>query len=216
MTPLPSPAPDSCLMYLVRHGATANNVANPPRLQGARSGGELSGEGRVQAKAAAALLAERPIEVVYSSPLIRARQTADIIAAGLQQTTQVLEALIEVDVGDWEGRAWVEIEQSEPEAYRRFIENPAEHPYVGGENLQQVSQRILPVMAQLMEQNLGRAIVVVAHNVVNRVYLANLMQLPLALARTIPQKNGGINVIRRRHGQDKLITTNAVFHLGEM
>jgi broad specificity phosphatase PhoE len=203
-------------MYLVRHGATANNVANPPRLQGARSTAELSSEGRAQAEAAATLLADRPIGVVYTSPLIRAKQTADIIAAGAQRTPQVVQELIEVDVGDWEDRDWTEIERSEPEAYRRFIDNPAVHTYAGGENLQQVSQRILPVMSSLMQQNVGKAIVVVAHNVVNRVYLATLMQLPLALARSIPQQNGGINVIRWRAGEEKLITTNAAFHLGSI
>ncbi len=216
MPTLPPPAPNTCLMYLVRHGATANNVAHPPRLQGARSAAELSGEGRVQAKAAAALLADRSIDAVYSSPLMRARQTAEIIAARVQRPLQVIQELIEVDVGDWEGRAWTEIQQSEPDAYRRFMDNPDEHPYAGGETLQQVRQRVVPVMAFLMQQNAGKAIVVVAHNVVNRVYLAGLMQLPLALARSIPQENGGINVIRGRAGEDKLITTNAAFHLGSV
>jgi broad specificity phosphatase PhoE len=203
-------------MYLVRHGATANNVANPPRLQGARSTAELSLEGRVQAAAAATVLGDRPISAVYTSPLIRAKQTAEIIAAHVQLTPRIVQELIEADVGDWEDREWPEIERSEPEAYRRFMDNPAVHPYAGGENLQQVSQRILPVMSSLMQQNVGKAIVVVAHNVVNRVYLADLMQLPLALARSIPQQNGGINVIRWRDGKHKLITTNAAFHLGSI
>ena len=119
-------------------------------------------------------------------------------------------------MGTWEGRDWGEIERSEPEAYRRFIEDPAANPYVGGESLGAVATRVLPALAELTGRHAGQAIVVVGHNVVNRVFLAELMQIPLSRARGIAQANCGVNVIRRRNDAHQVITCNAVFHLGQL
>jgi len=209
----PSPAPDTCWLYLLRHAATANNLARPPRLQGRRLDAELSDEGRAQAERAAAWLAERPIAAVYSSPLRRAVETAASIARRRNLAVQRVDAITEVDVGDWEGRAWDEIARSDPDAYQRFLAAPERHGYRGGENLSQVDQRAVPALQRLLEENLGRWIVVVGHNVVNRVFLARLIQLPLAAARLLVQDNCGVNLIRHRGGETQLRTLNSIGHL---
>ncbi len=72
---------NTCIMYLVRHGATKNNMAKPPRLQGRREDPSLSDEGRQQAECAAKLLEDLPLTAALSSPLLRAKETAQIIAA---------------------------------------------------------------------------------------------------------------------------------------
>ncbi|MEO8495259.1 MAG: histidine phosphatase family protein [Planctomycetota bacterium] len=214
---LPSPAPqlgdDTCLMYLVRHGATANNLADPPLLQGRGVDLDLSDAGREQAACAARLLARQPLAAVFSSPLIRARQTAEIIAQPHGLAVQLVPAIEEVDVGQWEGRSWKEISQTEPEAHRQFIADSANHGYRGGENMNQVLDRCAPALDALMRQHLGQEIAVSAHNVVNRVYLASLLGVPLARAREINQDNCGVNVIRFRRGEAKVLSLNAAFHL---
>jgi len=211
--PLPSPAGDTYL-YLVRHGATVNNVAHPPRLQGSGSNLPLSAAGIEQAGRVAHLLRERPIAAIYSSPLLRAWQTAERIGEALTLPVESLEALTEVDVGQWEGRDWGEIERTEPEAFHRFVNDPATWPYAGGESFGQVQQRVMPVISQLLEQREGQSFVVVSHNVVNRCILAEVIGLPLAKARTIPQENCGVSLIRRREGKTSLVALNSVFHLG--
>ena len=210
---LPCPAPDTCLLVLIRHGATANNVARPARLQGRRSDLELSAEGRRQAEETAKFLSDCQIDAVFSSPLLRARQTAEIIAGQRHAPVVALEELTEVDVGDWEGRSWSEIEQSHPEEYRRFIQESDTCPYLGGESFIQVQQRVNPALERLMAEHIGGTIVVVTHNVVNRVFLAPLLGVPLNRARGIFQENCGLNLVRYRHGETKLITLNAVTHL---
>ena len=60
-------------VYLIRHGATDNNRAKPPRLQGRRTDPGLSDEGLEQAKRTGRFLADVPVHAVYSSPLLRAR-----------------------------------------------------------------------------------------------------------------------------------------------
>ena len=72
--------PTPCTLYLVRHGATDNNLHNPPRLQGQRVDLGLSAAGKAQAEQTARFLATRPLAAVFSSPMLRARQTAEAIA----------------------------------------------------------------------------------------------------------------------------------------
>ncbi len=213
----PSPAPhvddDTCIMYLLRHGATANNLADPPLLQGRGVDLELSDTGRQQAACAAELLASQRLAAVYSSPLIRARQTAEIIAKPHDLAVQLVSAIEEVDVGQWEGRSWKEISRTEPDPYRQFIADSAQHGYLGGENMTQVLDRCAPALNALMRQHLGEEIAVSAHNVVNRVYLASLLGVPISRAREINQDNCGVNIIRFRRDEVKVLSLNSAFHL---
>lgn len=205
--------PNTCILYLIRHGATENNLAKPPILQGNSVDLPLSPTGRQQAAFVTELLEEHEIAAVFSSSMNRARETAEIIAEphGLKVTT--FNELREVDVGTWEGRSWGEISKTEPEAYRLFMLDASQHGYAGGENLSEVRERSAAVIERLMRENLGRRIVVVAHNVVNRVFLAPLMHRPMSMASSIAQENCGVNVIRLRDDEMKLITLNAAFHL---
>ena len=200
-------------MFLVRHAATLNNVARPPKIQGLGEDVGLSDEGREQAKKTAEFLADQQITRALSSPLARAMETATIIAQPHGLTPSPVHPIHEVDVGRWEGGSWVDIESEEPEAYRQFVTDPARYGYAGGENLTQVQQRVIPAVTQVFQENLGRVILVVGHNVVNRVLLATLLEVPLAKARGIDQDNCGVNIIRYRDGQIKVLTTNSAFHL---
>lgn len=208
-----SPAPSPCSLYLVRHGATDNNRADPPLLQGRRTDPGLSAEGRSQAERTAKWLSTQPVAKVYSSPLLRARQTAEAIAAAHHLPIELVEDLVEVDVGLWESRSWDEIERTDPEAYRLFRLDASVNPYLGGENLDSVAARVVPAMQRIMEQNAGRTVVVVAHNGVNRVYLAHLLGAPLARYRSIPQDNCGLTLLRHEQAGAKLVTINAIAHL---
>jgi len=212
---MPSPAPPTCWLYLLRHGATANNDARPVRLQGRRADPGLSDQGRGQAERTGRFLSGHTIDAVYSSPLRRARETAEAIASLHGLAVKIVDDLIEVDVGDWEGRPWDEIERTDPGAYRLFMTDASVHPYLGGENLTTVRQRSLPALERLMAENPGRTIVAVAHNVVNRTCLAHWLGMPTKQYRSIPQDNCGINLLRHRGGKVKLVTLNAVEHLRE-
>lgn len=212
---LPSPAPDTSWLYLIRHGETANNLARPPRLQGRRTDPALSDSGRRQTEKTARFLSGTVLKNVFSSPLLRARETAEAIAVHHGLDVIVVDDLVEADVGVWEGRDWAEIERNDPEAYRAFMENAAENPYLGGETVTDVLERTAPALERLLVENLGSSIAAVAHNVVNRVWLAQLLGLAKSKYRSIPQDNCGVNLIRYRKGQVKVVTVNGVFHLGK-
>ena len=79
------------ILYLLRHGATEANLARPPVLQGRRLNHPLAKLGARQAVATRDFLAIRPIDHCYSSPLVRAMQTASIVAAPHGLSPQPLE-----------------------------------------------------------------------------------------------------------------------------
>ena len=209
----PSPAPHVCWLYLLRHGATDYNLRQPPVLQGRTIDLELSNEGKRQAARAAEFLLGAKLNAVYASPLKRSLETAQAIAAKHNRKVAVREAFLEVDVGRWESRSWVEVMQTEPDEYRAFQHDPGKHGYAGGENLQSVQDRVLPAFDELLAQHVGETIAIVAHNVVNRAYIAQVLGLPLAKARTLLQENGCINLLKYQAGETTLHTLNATFHL---
>ena len=206
-------ANNPCTLYLIRHGATENNLSRPPLLQGSGANPELSAEGLAQAERTAVHLSRTSIQAVYSSPLKRAIQTGTPIAQTHALPCRSIPELKEANVGDWQDRHWAEIEKSEPESYKNFIRDPATHPYAGGESFGDVAHRVIPVFQQLVESHPGDTIVVIGHNVVNRVFLAHVAHIPLSKSREIRQANCGINLIKYHKKTLQLVTMNAMFHL---
>lgn len=202
-------------LYLVRHGATDANEQRPYVLQGSGIDSPLSAAGREQVAAAGRLLSNLVVNHVYSSPLVRAMETAETIANHHGRPVHPVERLVECDVGQWEGMDWDSIMQEYAQEYRAFMEDPVENPYVGGESYGDVLNRAEPVIEELLQRHVGESIVIVAHNVVNRVYLARLLGLDLCRAKDIRQSNACVNVIRYRDGRTELMTLNAFFHLQE-
>ncbi len=200
-------------LLLVRHGATPANTARPYTLQGLLPDPDLNDEGLRQAQATAGALARWPLARVITSPLRRALQTAQVIAHHLCLPIEVVNTLVEVDVGLWSGLTWEEIERRWPDAHRDFHADPERHGYVMGENLAQVRDRVLPVLPPLLERCPESTVLLIGHGVVNRVLLAHWLGIPLRHARQLPQDNGGINVVTLQHGKAKVRTVNAADHL---
>src|SRR6266404_3692093 len=146
------------VLYLIRHGATEANLAHPPRLQGRRHNPQLSRLGIRQAEATRDFLAIRPIDHCYCSPLLRAVQTAAIVAAPHGLSPHPLDALTECDIGRWEGLDWQAIRYLDADGYRRFHEAPGSHGYPDGESFADVHNRVAPVLDELMIRHAGEAV----------------------------------------------------------
>ncbi len=200
-------------LYLIRHGATEANLANPPRIQGRRHDSPLARLGVRQAEATRDLLAIRPIDHCYTSPMLRAVQTAAIVAAPHGLTPAPLEALTECDVGRWEGLDWQTVRYLDAEGYQRFHGNPARWGYPGGESLADIAARVVPAIEELFGRHRGESILVVAHHQVNRTYLAGLLGLGLEQARQVVLDNCGISIVVREGERTTVSTLNAAFHL---
>ncbi|GAB2674013.1 bifunctional RNase H/acid phosphatase [Nocardia goodfellowii] len=147
-------------MLLLRHGQTELSVQ---RRYSGRGNPPLTALGREQAARAAKMLAAKGgIAAVVSSPLGRARETAEAAAAALDVPVRVLDGLIETDFGDWEGLTFSEASQQDPERHARWLGDTSVTP-PGGESFDLVRERVEAVRRDLVAAYPGQNIVVVSH-----------------------------------------------------
>jgi broad specificity phosphatase PhoE len=201
------------LLYLIRHGATEANTRRPYVLQGRRTDLPLSEIGRRQADAARRALEARAINHVYSSPLLRARQTAELLAQPHGLPVSLVDQLTECDVGRWEGLSWAEVRQQDGPYLDTFEADPGTVPYADGESFQQVHDRAIPALQRLIRTQPAGNLIVVTHNVVARVIVAHVTGIAIAKARSIRLDNAGITIIAITESSEKLLTLNSVLHL---
>jgi len=133
------------MIYIIRHGKTELNKANV--LQG-RSDYPLNGEGIHQAKEAARMLKDISFEHVFSSPLIRAIQTAEIVAPDIQPVID--ERLIEMDYGPYEGAS---LKNPDPEIIRFFSDFVHNEAPAGMEQLSSVVERADAFLKDIQDLN---------------------------------------------------------------
>jgi ribonuclease H / adenosylcobalamin/alpha-ribazole phosphatase len=145
---------------LLRHGETALSVER--RFAG-RGDAPLTEAGRRQAAAAAARLAARGgIDLIVTSPLQRARRTAEAIAEATGVAVQVDDDLVETDFGDWEGLTFGEAAARWPEEIPAWLAS-AEVAPPGGESLTAVARRVLRALDRLLAAQSGRTLLLVSH-----------------------------------------------------
>ncbi|RDI32506.1 putative phosphoglycerate mutase [Rhodococcus sp. AG1013] len=147
-------------MLLLRHGQTELSVE---RRYSGRGNPELTAFGRSQARSAAERIAERgAIAAVVSSPLGRARETADAAARALGLPVTVHEGLTETDFGKWEGLTFGEAAERDPDLHRRWLSDTSVRP-PEGESFDEVRARIERVRDELTASYAGSNILVVTH-----------------------------------------------------
>jgi broad specificity phosphatase PhoE len=146
-------------VYLARHGESDWNAAN--RFQG-WSDRPLTELGRRQAAALAeAVAGAGELEAVYTSPLVRARETAEVVGARLGLEPVALADLREVDVGAWTGLARAEVEERYPEAFARWLGGG--EGWEDGETYADMSARALAAVLAAAAEHPDGAILVVSH-----------------------------------------------------
>lgn len=207
------PAPSVTRIFLCRHAATLANEVVPYILQGCELDGPLTTRGELQAKSLADALHEVPLAAAYCSPMQRARQTASIVVGHREITLQPEPDLKECSVGRWEGLSWEDIRTRDGEAHDRFQSDPVTQPHPGGESYQDVLDRAAPVLERIGRAHPGQNVVVVAHNMVNRILLSHYLGTDLKHARRLKQANCCINWIEFEHDQFLVQTLNSVWHV---
>jgi broad specificity phosphatase PhoE len=145
-------------VYLARHGESDWNAAN--RFQG-HSDRPLTELGRRQAEALAELVVAQKVDAIYSSPLIRALETARIVAARTGLEVFEDEDLREVDTGSWSGLSRAEVQERFPEGFERWISGGA--GWEDGETYEEMAARTLKAVSRITEANPHGRILVVSH-----------------------------------------------------
>jgi probable phosphoglycerate mutase len=144
------------VIVFVRHGQTASNRGG--QLQG-RFDAPLTAEGEAQAKCVAAALRHEPLARVITSPLVRARTTADAIAQVLGLDVETDERLIELDYGQWDQLRMLDIPA---EAWRKWRETVSFTP-PGGESLEAVTARVVGFCNEQFSAAVEESVVAVSH-----------------------------------------------------
>lgn len=147
-------------LILARHGETDWNVAK--KIQGVTDT-DLNENGLRQARelAAAVLAGDLGITAIYSSHLKRAAQTAAYVAEALNLPYHTMEALQELNFGKWEGNSWPEVKERYPEEYGVWYTNRRYTPAPEGESYQQMLERVIPALQEIVRREKGNALVVI-------------------------------------------------------
>lgn len=149
-------------LLLIRHGETEWNVIG--RYQG-QADPPLNARGLAQARALANELQNVGLEVLYTSPLRRAQQTAQILSEELEVPLFAEPRLMEIHQGEWQERLRSEIEAHYPDLFRRWEREPWEVTPPGGENLVQVKTRVYAAVGEILGRHQGQCVGLVAHRV---------------------------------------------------
>ncbi len=198
-------------IYLVRHGQTVWNEEG--KLCGS-SDVPLSDEGLVQAQKVAARMKNVDLSAVYSSPLLRARQTAEAIASHHNLPVQVEPDLREVDYGEWEGLKVDEAMEKFPELERLRREDPMNFVAPKGEPMKNFAQRVIAAVQRIALRHPDETICIVAHQTVNRFILCWVLQMDFRLWRQLRQDPACVNLLQvREDGMWRVCLVNDTCHL---
>ena len=158
-------------IILIRHGETDWNFAG--RWQGSTDI-PLNASGRGQARALAARMTPWPIDMIYSSDLSRASETAQTLGRALNMKPVLDEGWRERALGELEGMTKGEVQNQYPDIVvsRMFIEAP------GGETYSQVKDRVVAAFDRIMQNHHGQTTVVVSHSGTLRVLISYVLELP--------------------------------------
>jgi broad specificity phosphatase PhoE len=170
-------------IHLARHGQTAYN--HEGRFQG-HLPVPLDATGREQAAALAEAAAQVPLRSLWCSPLARARETADVVAARIGLTPVEDARFVETDTGDWTDRSFDEVRAEDPEGFARFQRSDPGFRYPGGESFAEQWERVRAGLEDLRARTEDLPALVVCHRGVIRLALAAASGDGDAGARRIP------------------------------
>ncbi len=157
------------IFYILRHGITP---LNKQKKVNAEVDEPLASEGLEQAKAVVPLI-PKSVARIYSSPLLRARQTAEIIGSARNLPITVAEELTEIRMGSLAGKAWEEMDGGlELKKKHRAVQFDY-HPY-GGESLEDVKKRLFVFFRELKDKHSDQGVLLITHG--GMIRLINLLE----------------------------------------
>jgi broad specificity phosphatase PhoE len=206
-------------VYLVRHGETRGNREG--RFQ--THDFPLSDEGREQARRLAVRFSGFPVpDLIYTSDILRARETAAILAERVPAPIITTPMLRELDAGDWKGMTRAEVEALHPGDFARWIMTGgiSRLPGSQGECVIDVRTRIAAFFRDAVVAHRGRSIVLVSHGWALSILLAELQGWDATEAfrdRKVELGNTALSVVEVGATDDaRCILTGCTLHLGPL
>jgi broad specificity phosphatase PhoE len=179
-------------VMLMRHGETDWNREG--RVMGRNPIG-LNERGRGQVEAAARFARTIKPDLIVTSPLVRARETAEIMSAGLGGIAIVEEeAIAEVLYGRWEGMVYHDL--IEDPYYTEYRKSPVDKPTPGGETMPQVQARGVEAVMRVLRENTDLRIMLVSHGDIIRTVLCHFLGMELSYFHRLRVDNASLSTIQ--------------------
>ena len=200
-------------IYIVRHGQSLANVRGG---FAGRTDYPLSELGQKQARMTADYLKDTHIEVVLSSPLTRAKQTAAPIAADRGLTVLDRPDFIEMNFGAFEGMRLTEVEESYPGAGTVWKNEMHNMVFPEGESTKECYARAAKAICAVAEEYRGKDICIASHGAFIRCMHCYLLGLDISEIGSVPwADNASVMTLENRDGKPSLLTPPYSGHMGE-
>ena len=206
-------APPVTRLLIIRHGQSVWNREGI--IQGQRDI-ELSLLGLQQAEAMANRLRDARLDAIYSSPLLRARQTAAALAGSHHLPIHLDADLVEIHHGAWEGLTETDVERQFGDLLHLWRTRPATVQMPGGEHFQQVKARSIAAVARIAAAHPRQSVAVVTHDVVVRAVIAHVLGLPDDHITRFNVSNTGISRVEFGDDGPMVVCINDHSHLDEL
>jgi broad specificity phosphatase PhoE len=178
-------------ILFIRHGnSEATNIYLPGRMPGVH----LSPVGIAEATRLAEDLGPVHIDKIFSSPLERTRETANIIASAKKLDIEILDDFLEIDFGTWSGKSFNELKQLDEWkkfSYFRINTRPPQ-----GESIIEVQSRVIRGVGRMLKSNTGKTMAIVSHGDPIRSAIAFYIGLPLDLMSRIKILTASVSILR--------------------
>jgi broad specificity phosphatase PhoE len=192
--------------YLVRHGQTAFNAEG--RIQGWLDV-PLDDVGQIQAECLARRFSEQSVQAIYSSPLVRAADTARVIAQACRLELVLDERLREYHMGDWTGLTAEEIRMAMPTTPLDDLEATIPN----GESAQHMRERVAAFLRDLIARHDGEAVVLVSHGGTLGAMVGAMLGLPVMRRHPFAFGNASLTEADYERGRWRLRSLNDRCHL---
>lgn len=195
-------------IIFLRHGQAINNTDRI--LAGRTEGVPLTDVGRQQAKTAAHLLEKMDVSAIYSSPIERARHTAEIVSSHNSLDYHIDNRLIELDMGNFTGMQYEEIFEKHGNVFLKFYSGEKEIAHNGVETFSEVKKRILSMVDDVMKMHPNQNIVLVTHMDPIKAMISTVLDLKPENLFELIIANASLNIFKEHQGKFSLSGINVM------
>lgn len=193
-------------IYIIRHGMTDGN-----KLKSFQGGLEksLNADGLAQVEKLIQYFQNIPLDAIYSSPMVRARQTADPLAKVKGLQVQEVPEFHEVSFGSWEGQEYDEIVKKWPQEMHLFLNKPGEFLPPNGKSFFDVQKRAWGKFEEIMaKEGNGKQIAIISHGGCIRLLLCAILGMPLNKMWSLSVGNASVTTIHNWDGRMIMVGYN--------
>lgn len=199
-------------VFLVRHGESKWNTLK--KVQGQKNI-PLTENGIDQAHLIGNRLINENIDIIYSSHLDRAKDTANIIGQKTNVNVNTMEALQEINFGIWEGMSQVDVDKNYNKDFVLWRKQPENLKIEKGETLEDLQARAMKGVNSIINNDLWENIVIVSHSATLKAIILGLLNMDLCHFKNLTLNNVSLTIIEFRDYNRVIKVLNDVSHLKE-